>query len=87
MARRVAAMAVFAFLVSFPASLLQAQSAQGLLKSGNVFHAAVCPGAAGPDTARCHARVVTDDKGNPIERAATPNIVPSGFCPSDLRAA
>ena len=87
MARRVAAMAVFAFLASFPASLLQAQSAQGLLKSGNVFHAAACPGPAGAGTARCHARIVTDDKGNPIERAATPNIVPSGFGPADLRAA
>ena len=75
MARLAASIAAFALLTGIPMSL-QAQSAQGLLKSGNVYHAAVCPGPAGPGTARCHARIVTDDKGKPIERDATPNIVP-----------
>ena len=66
MARLVAAMAAFALLAGGPASPLQAQSAQGILKSGNVYHAAVCPGSAGPGAARCHARIVTDEKGNPL---------------------
>lgn len=87
MARLIAAMAAFALLAGGPASLLQAQSAQGILKSGNVYHAAVCPGPAGPGSARCHARIVTDEKGNPIERDAAPNVAPSGFSPADLRAA
>jgi len=87
MARLAASIATFALLAGTPISLVQAQSAQGILKSGNVYHAAVCPGQAGPATARCHARVVTDDRGNPIERAAASNVVPSGFGPSDLRAA
>lgn len=87
MARLAASIATFALLTGISTGPVQAQSAQGLLKSGNVFHAAVCPGAAGPETARCHARVVTDDKGNPIERDASPNVVPSGFGPGDLRAA
>ena len=86
MARLAASIAAFALLTGIPMSL-QAQSAQGLLKSGNVYHAAVCPGSAGPGTARCHARIVTDDKGNPAQRDAAPNIVPSGFGPADLRAA
>jgi subtilase family serine protease len=86
MARLAASIAAFALLTGIPMSL-QAQSAQGLLKSGNVYHAAVCPGSAGPGTARCHARIVTDEKGKPIEREATPNVVPSGFGPADLRSA
>jgi hypothetical protein len=87
MARLAALVAAFALLTGVPMSLLQAQSAQGLLKSGNVYHAAVCPGPAGPGTAKCHARIVTDDKGNPIERNAPPSSGPSGFKPADLRAA
>ncbi|HSI18969.1 MAG TPA: S53 family peptidase [Sphingomonas sp.] len=87
MPRITALMVASLTLVGLSSSPAAAQSEQGLLKSGNVFHAAVCPGAAGPETARCHARVVTDDKGNPIERDASPNVVPSGFGPGDLRAA
>ncbi|MGN6818678.1 MAG: S53 family peptidase [Sphingomonas sp.] len=87
MKRLAASIAAFALMAGVPASLLQAQSAQGLLKSGNVYHAAVCPGPVGPETARCHARIVTDDKGKPIERDAGPNVTPSGLKPADLRAA
>jgi len=42
----------------------------------------VCPGPAGPDTARCHARVVTDAKGAP--QAAT---APKGYGPVQFRGA
>jgi subtilase family serine protease len=64
-----------------------AQSAQGVLRSGNVYHAAVCPGPASAGTARCHARVVTDSAGHPLARDATPNVVPSGYSPASLRSA
>jgi subtilase family serine protease len=56
-------------------------------RSGNTFHRAVCPGHAGPGEARCHAHVVTDANGNPFERAAQRNVTPSGYSPSNLRAA
>ena len=87
MARYAASITAFALLTGIPLAPVQAQSAGSVLKSGNVYHAAVCPGPAGPETARCHARVITDDRGSPIEREASPNVVPSGFGPGDLRAA
>src|SRR5206468_2891214 len=50
------------------------------------------------ETARCHARVVTDANGDEVDgmaaagdvsadAGATPNVVPSGYGPSDLRSA
>lgn len=47
-----------------------------------VKHAAVCPGPAAEGNARCHARVVVDDKGSPFASSG-----PSGYNPADLRAA
>lgn len=38
-------------------------AAQQVERSGNTYHVQVCPGPAAPDTARCHAHVVTDNKG------------------------
>lgn len=61
--------------------------AQGIERSGNAFHRAVCPGHAGPGTARCHAHVVTDANGNSFERGAAPNLTPAGYSASTLRAA
>ena len=59
-----------------------------LRRSGNVYHARVCPRSNAPDVASCHARVVTDSKGNPQSRpVASPNALPAGYGPSDLRAA
>src|SRR5262249_44674453 len=59
--------------------------------SGNVFHVAVC-GVAPQGYARCHAHVVTDNRGNPIAKmearaALGRNTTPSGYGPSDLRSA
>ncbi|HEY3811606.1 MAG TPA: S53 family peptidase [Caulobacteraceae bacterium] len=62
--------------------------------SGNVFHVAVC-GVAPQGYARCHAHVVTDNRGSPLLQAIprpTPNrlgrtVTPSGFGPPDLRSA
>jgi subtilase family serine protease len=47
-----------------------------------VRHAAVCPGPAAAGTARCHAHVVTDDRGQPLASSG-----PAGYNPADLRAA
>jgi subtilase family serine protease len=56
-------------------------------RSGNSFHRAVCPGHAGPGSARCHAHVVTDANGNPFERDAVPNFTPSGYSAQTLQMA
>jgi len=61
--------------------------AQTVWRSGNIFHRAVCPGRADPGTARCHAHVVTDVKGNAVERAAARNLTPSGYGATTLAAA
>lgn len=61
--------------------------AQTVQRSGNVFHRAVCPGRADPGTARCHAHIVTDNKGNALERGAAPNLTPSGYSAKTLAAA
>src|SRR4051794_17069465 len=37
-----------------------------LERSGNVYHAAVCPRGNPHDTARCFAHMVTDARGNPL---------------------
>jgi subtilase family serine protease len=47
-----------------------------------VNHVPVCPGPAAAGTARCHARVVTDDKGQPLATSG-----PTGLGPVDLRGA
>ena len=47
-----------------------------------VHHVPVCPGPAAAATARCHAHVVTDDKGQPLAASG-----PSGYVPADLRNA
>ena len=67
-----------------------AQSAMGIERSGNVFHKAACSHVVAPGDAYCHARVVTDAAGNEKDGkngSAAPNVVPSGFGPSSLRAA
>lgn len=54
-----------------------------------VYHVAVCPHGNPRETARCHAHVVTDARGNPINGKASPNATaaPSGYGPADLRSA
>jgi subtilase family serine protease len=63
-------------------------------QSGNVWHKAVCDHGNPNGTARCLARVVTDASGkelaievSPDAGGVTPNVVPSGYGPSDLRSA
>jgi subtilase family serine protease len=59
-------------------------------RSGLFFHQAVCARAIGPQTARCHAHVRVDARGNLFfgkAPNATPNVTPSGYGPADLRSA
>ena len=57
--------------------------------SGNVYHAAVCKRGNPHDTARCHAHVVTDARGNIKngKNPAAPLAAPGGYGPSDLQSA
>jgi hypothetical protein len=57
---------------------LAAAGASPVGKSGNVYHKPVCPKSPGPQVMRCHALVVTDSKGNPIQ---TPPPLPNGKRP------
>lgn len=45
-------------------------------------HVPVCPGPAGNNSARCHARVVVDNQGQPKA-----SVVPSGYGPAQFRGA
>ena len=87
MHRLVSAALLAAALGLGAAQAASAQAVQAVQRSGNVFHAAVCPGPSQPGTTRCHARVVTDAHGSPIVRDANPNATPSGYGPADLRSA
>jgi subtilase family serine protease len=63
-------------------------SAQDQLeRSGNVYHKVACAHGNPNGTARCHAHVVTDARGNELNGQVTPNVVPSGYGPTDLRSA
>ncbi|MGB8363282.1 MAG: peptidase S8 [Rhizomicrobium sp.] len=62
-------------------------SAQAIEFSHNVYHVRACPGPAPFGIARCHAHIVTDSRGHFLGRGATKNITPSGYNPSQLRAA
>ena len=55
--------------------------------TGHVYHVAVCPHGNPNGTARCHAHMVTDARGDPLNAKASPNGAPSGYGPSDLRSA
>jgi subtilase family serine protease len=58
--------------------------------SEGVFHIPACPAPTTRRTARCHARLVTDPVGRPMEvRAAATDATtpPKGYGPADLRAA
>ena len=74
-------------------------------KHGKLYHKNVCGHGNPHDTARCHAKVLTDAAGDEVDgmdvvnnaaalgaanveaAALTPNAVPAGFGPSDLRSA
>src|SRR5438067_673978 len=45
-------------------------------------HIPVCPGAADPDSARCHARVIADGTGRPMATTS-----PTGYGPAQFQTA
>jgi hypothetical protein len=78
---------LFSGLMSAGALFAATQVQAGPVQPGSgvllpVHHAAVCPGVPAERSARCHARIVTDDNGVAISHAT-----PSGYGPSDLRSA
>ena len=65
-------------------------SAEPIERSGNSYHVAACARGIGRGEARCFAHIKTDARGNPFEGKnanASPNAVPSGYGPADLRSA
>lgn len=60
-----------------------------LERSGPTYHVVACPRGNPLGTARCHAHIVTDARGNPIEGkpSLSPNVTPSGYGPAQLRTA
>jgi subtilase family serine protease len=58
-------------------------------RSGNVYHAAVCPHNNPHGTARCFAHVVTDASGRikTFQPTGRPNFGFTGYTPADLRGA
>jgi subtilase family serine protease len=61
-----------------------------LERSGPTYHVAACPRGNPNLTARCHAHIVTDARGNPMQGkpdGARPNVTPSGYSPSQLQTA
>ena len=78
--------------LALAASALGASSATAqavhVERNGNVYNVAVCARGNPNGTARCHAHVVTDARGNPLNGKLTPNAAtPSGFGPADLHSA
>ena len=67
-----------------------ASAAEPIERSGRTLHQAVCARAIMRGEARCFAHVDVDGRGNPIDGkngSISPNIVPRGFGPGDLRSA
>jgi subtilase family serine protease len=64
-----------------------AVAAQSVHRSGAIYHREVCGPPAKALSARCHAHVVTDALGVPVESTVTHHTAPRGYAPLDLRAA
>ncbi|MGA8169760.1 MAG: S53 family peptidase [Methylocystis sp.] len=60
---------------------------QTVRRSGNTYHIEACSGPVVAGTARCHAHVVTDPSGKPLEHEGNSEATEAGYRPSDLRAA
>lgn len=78
----VAALSVVAIL-----SGISFASAQTVELSRNVFHVRACWSALWAGHARCHAHIVTDRSGRFLPGASRKDVMPSGYSPSQLRAA
>src|SRR4051812_45592135 len=85
--RKWGVIALGAAMAAVGASPASAQAVQ-VERNGNTNHVAVCARGKPNGTARCHAHVVTDAHGNPMNGKVNPNAgTPSGFGPTDLRSA
>ena len=82
------AIAIAAFAVSAIGTGPAEAQVVRIERSGNTYHVAVCPRGNPNGTARCHAHLVTDARGIPINGKASPTAAtPSGYGPADLRSA
>jgi subtilase family serine protease len=86
--------AVAAIAMGFGASASAAPLARvsPVLTSGSVYNVQSCPDAPAPGTARCHAHIVSDNRGNLLANRftfpfAAAKALPYGYAPSDLRSA
>jgi subtilase family serine protease len=82
------AVAALAFAMTIAGARPAAAQAVQIERSGNTFHRAVCVRGNPNGTARCHAHVVTNAQGVPLNGKVNPAAVtPSGYGPADLRSA
>jgi subtilase family serine protease len=80
----------FAFALGFVGANPASADTLQIEQSGRTLHAAVCPHGNPHGTARCHAHVVVDARGNIINGKPdnlSPRATPSGYGPNDLRTA
>lgn len=84
MLRLLSAAAVSAVATLSGVSLASAQTVE---ISHNVYHVKVCSAAIPAGHARCHAHIVTDRSGRFLPGASRQDVIPSGYSPSQLRAA
>src|SRR5262245_29252786 len=69
--------------VAFVCTMLGKEAAaQGGPHPAAVAHIPVCPGPASPGSSRCHARVVTDQRGQPQAQTS-----PNGYGPAQFLGA
>jgi subtilase family serine protease len=82
------AVAALVFAMTIAGATPAAAQAVQIERSGNTFHRAVCVRGNPNGTARCHAHVVTNAQGVPLNGKVNPAAVtPSGYGPADLRSA
>ncbi|MDR3512841.1 MAG: S53 family peptidase [Caulobacteraceae bacterium] len=85
--KRLASIAAWAAAIALGVAGVASAQAVTVFRSGRVFHVQACAAGIAAGTARCHAHIVTDSRGNHIVWAATRNTQPSGYGPSTLRSA
>jgi hypothetical protein len=88
MKRLIAAAAISALFTLGGASIALGQSERAIERSGNTFHVKACPEHGQPGVARCHAHIVTDANGRPVNpNGGKPNFGFQGYFAQDLRNA
>jgi subtilase family serine protease len=86
--RKLGLLALSFAVAAIGASPAAAQSARAVERSGNIFQMAVCARGNPNGTARCHAHVVTNAQGIPMNGKVSRNAAtPSGYGPADLQSA